>query len=62
MKSKNLNFLEPSGPLQAYNGTAIPFFFVENGCADKGVSGWCLWFEKLEIEGEFKKFICELII
>jgi len=22
MKSGNLNFLEPSGPLQAYNGTA----------------------------------------
>jgi len=25
MKSGNLNFLEPSGPLQAYNGTALPF-------------------------------------
>ena len=24
MKSGNLNFLEPSGPLQAYNGTALP--------------------------------------
>jgi hypothetical protein len=23
-KSGNLNFLEPSGPLQAYNGTALP--------------------------------------
>ena len=23
MKSGNLNFLEPSGPLQAYNGTAL---------------------------------------
>ena len=24
MKSRNLNFLEPSGPLQACNGTALP--------------------------------------
>ena len=24
-ESRNLNFLEPSGPLQAYNGTALPF-------------------------------------
>jgi len=26
MKSRNLNFLEHSGPLQACNGTALPFF------------------------------------
>ena len=25
MKSGNLNFLEPSGPLQACNGTALPY-------------------------------------
>jgi hypothetical protein len=25
MKSWNLNFLEPTGPLQACNGTALPF-------------------------------------
>jgi len=25
MKSGNLNFQEPSGPLQACNGTALPF-------------------------------------
>ena len=25
-KSGNLNFLEPSGPVQACNGTALPFF------------------------------------
>ena len=24
-KSGNLNFLEPSGPVQACNGTALPF-------------------------------------
>jgi len=28
MKSGNLNFLEPSGPLQAYEGTALPFIFL----------------------------------
>jgi len=28
MKSGNLNFLEPSGPLQAFNGTALPFTFT----------------------------------
>jgi hypothetical protein len=26
MKYGNLNFLEPSGPLQACNGTALPFY------------------------------------
>jgi len=29
MKSGNLNFLEPSGPLQACNGTALPLFLYE---------------------------------
>ena len=28
MKSGNLNFLEPSGPLQACNGIAVPFIWV----------------------------------
>ena len=28
MQSGNLNFLEPSGPLQACNGTALPFYLV----------------------------------
>ena len=28
MKSGNLNFLKPSGPLQACNGTALPFFIT----------------------------------
>ena len=27
MKSGNLNFLEPSGPLQACNGTAFTLFY-----------------------------------
>jgi len=26
MKSGNLNLLEPSGPLQACNGTALPYY------------------------------------
>jgi len=29
MKSGNLNFLEPSGPLQACNGTALAFTFYD---------------------------------
>ena len=28
MKSGNLNFLEPSGPLQACNGTALLYFII----------------------------------
>jgi len=27
MKPGNLNFLEPSGPLQACNGTTLPFYW-----------------------------------
>jgi len=30
MKSGNLNFLEPSGPLQACNGTDLPFYLGLN--------------------------------
>ena len=30
MKSGNLNFLEPSGPLQACNGTDLPFTGFES--------------------------------
>jgi hypothetical protein len=29
MKSGNLNFLEPSGPLQACNGTALPLLLSD---------------------------------
>ena len=28
MKSGNLNFLEPSGPLQACNGAALPLSYI----------------------------------
>ena len=35
MKSGNLNFLEPSGPLRACNGTALPFTFrTQLSCSD----------------------------
>jgi len=42
MKSGNLNFLEPSGPLQAFNGTALPYcmtnWFAHNyGIVDNNV-------------------------
>jgi hypothetical protein len=29
MKSGNLNFLEPSGPLQSCNGTALPLLYEQ---------------------------------
>ena len=32
MKSGNLNFLEPSGPLQACNGTDFPFTTITGTC------------------------------
>jgi len=32
-KSGNLNFLEPSGPVQACNGTDLPFLPSENSIA-----------------------------
>jgi len=28
MKSGNLNFMEPSRPLQACNGTALPYIYI----------------------------------
>ena len=37
MKSGNLNFLEPSGPLQAYNGTDLPLSFYDKK-GDKNIS------------------------
>jgi hypothetical protein len=32
-KSGSLNFLEPSGPVQACNGTALPFTFLPNNAS-----------------------------
>ena len=32
MKSGNLNFLEPSGPLQACNGIALPLPYLPQPC------------------------------
>jgi len=28
-KSESLNFLEPSGPLPVYNGTDLPFIYIQ---------------------------------
>ena len=36
-KSGNLNFLEPSGPLQACNGTALTLQPVNNRMLDAGI-------------------------
>ena len=35
MKSGSLNFLEPSGPLQACNGTALPYLETLSYCSQK---------------------------
>ena len=40
MKSGNLNFLEPSGPLQDCNGTALPFFTLEIWCTAHFKDHW----------------------
>jgi len=47
MKSRNLNFLEPSGPVQVCNETALPF------CYKRAARYWSprLRFWKLSIEG-----------
>ena len=37
MKSGNLNFLEPSGPLQACNGT--DFMWIRTGVYEEGLGG-----------------------
>ena len=44
-KSKNLKFLEPSGPLQACNGTALPFYQTPN----KAMVDFLLYDEIVEI-------------
>jgi hypothetical protein len=47
MKSGNLNFLEPSGPLQACNGTALPILYL-NRQTSQGVIN--LVFEELSFK------------
>jgi len=38
MKSGSLNFLEPSGPLQACNGTALPLQQLGTGWKVRGLN------------------------
>jgi len=40
MKSGSLNLLEPSGPLQACNGTALAFYKIVKQ-TDRGLAGGC---------------------
>ena len=51
MKSGNLNFLEPSGPLQACNRTALHFYHVPGGdyCCRCTITFFCCHFLKTEI-------------
>ena len=43
MKSGNLNFLEPSGPLQACNGTALPFYWWRQHSVQYRKTDWWSW-------------------
>ena len=53
MKSGNFNFLEPSGPLQACNGTAVPLTYLLTYL----LTPWCrVLLEKLTGLQIFKKF------
>jgi hypothetical protein len=42
MKSGNLNFLEPSGPLQAFNGTDLPLPLPIHTSSIRK-NGLCVW-------------------
>ena len=54
MKSENLNFLEPSGPLQTRNGTALPYK-IDAECALL-LNGWSNY------DGQFAvKFVSEIV-
>jgi len=62
-KSGNLNFLEPSGPVQACNGTDLPFNVKFYGSALVGViikvrvvySYWSIFPKSVEENSEFMK-------
>jgi len=55
MKSGNLNFLEPSGPLQACNGTALLLLFIIIMVLD-----WCGTLQE-EIDFTTKHHLAEAI-
>jgi hypothetical protein len=63
MKSGNLNFLEPSGPLQACNGTAIPlvlyFICVSFNCVLSGqvIPSRIIGLVGLDMEGRVRDLI-----
>ena len=51
MKSGNLNFLEPSGPLQACNGTDLPFtFYVQQPSLQNRVVYEIMWKNIVELD------------
>jgi len=48
MKSGNLNFLEPSGPLQVFNGNALPFTFWFLYCFVFYLFWSCSWLNSID--------------
>ena len=47
VKSENVNFLEPFGPVQACNGTDLPF------------THFCLWMSQLQGHSAFGRVLCK---
>ena len=69
MKSGNPNFLEPSGPLQACNGTTLPYKRSHQDALIKNcASCWLLLYEYITIHGhlnvklEFILKLCEFFV
>jgi len=60
-KSGNLNFLEPSGPLQACNGTDLPLYFLPVGrdlCAPQNTLGLMMKMNDMCLGQESKPIPC----
>ena len=65
MKSGNLNFLEPSGPLQACNGTALPAYL--QSCEKRHAVSSCLSVRphgttRLPLDGFSRNFVLSFLL
>ena len=59
MKSGNLNFLEPYGPLQACNGTALPLYLLNGKLAGIPVDIEVPGVRARPVRGEVQSGTCE---